>query len=101
MNLLKNYNIYLLAIVLAVLINIFSWHLPFFWDTILTSTITQHFFEHGFQNLMVPAEFDAGHPPLFYMYVSCCYLILGKNLMATHLSMLPFTILGTTYVSKL
>lgn len=94
MNLLKNYNIYLLAIVLAVLINIFSWHLPFFWDTILTSTITQYFFEHGFQNLMVPAEFDAGHPPLFYVYVSCIYLILGKNLMATHLSMLPFTILG-------
>jgi hypothetical protein len=93
-NLLKNYNIYLLAIVLAVLINIFSWHLPFFWDTILTSTITQYFFEHGFQNLMVPAEFDAGHPPLFYVYVSCIYLILGKNLMAAHLSMLPFTILG-------
>ena len=43
---------------------------------------------------MVPAEFDAGHPPLFYVYVSCIYLILGKNLMAAHLSMLPFTILG-------
>jgi hypothetical protein len=93
-NLLKNYNIYLLAIVLAVLINIFSWHLPFFWDTILTSTITQHFFEYGFQNLMVPAEFDAGHPPLFYIYVTGFYQFFGKNLMAAHLSMLPFTILG-------
>ena len=50
---------------------------------------------------MVPAEFDAGHPPLFYVYVSCCYLILGKNLMAAHLSMLPFTILGIISFIKL
>ena len=90
----SNKNIYFPAIVLAVVVNVFSWHLPYFWDTILTSTITQYFYEHGFQNLVVPAEFDAGHPPLFYIYVTGFYKIFGKILLAAHLSMLPFTILG-------
>lgn len=84
----------MLAIVLAILLNVFSWHLPFFWDTILTSTITQHFYEHGFQGFITPAQLDAGHPPLFYIYVTYFYHLFGKNLFAAHLSMLPFTILG-------
>jgi hypothetical protein len=89
-----NKNIYLFAIVLAVVVNVFSWHLPFFWDTILTSTITQHFYHQGFGNFITPAEFDAGHPPLFYVYVTGFYFIFGKSLFAAHVSMLPFTILG-------
>ena len=102
MNLLKNNNIYLLAIVLAILLNIFSWHLPFFWDTILTSTITQHFYDYGFHDFITPAQFDAGHPPLFYIYVTAFYHLFGKNLMAAHLSMLPFTILGiVSFISLL
>jgi len=86
--------IYIFAIALAVVINIFSWHLPFFWDTILTSTITQYFYEHGFQNFITPAQYDAGHPPLFYIYVTSFYHFFGKNLFAAHLSMLPFTLVG-------
>lgn len=99
---LTNKNIYLPAIVLSVVLNVLSWHLPFFWDTILTSTITQYFFEHGFHNFITPAEFDAGHPPLFYVYVTCFYHIFGKSLFAAHLSILPFTILGiVSFISLL
>ena len=90
----QNKNIYLLGIVLAIVVNVFSWHLPFFWDTILTSTITQHFYEYGFGNFISPSQYDAGHPPFFYIYVTGFYHIFGKNLFAAHLSILPFTILG-------
>lgn len=94
MNELKNYNIYVTGVLIAVTINICSWNLPFFWDTILTSTITQYFYLNGFQGFITPAQFDAGHPPLFYTYVTLLYQFLGKNLLVAHLSMLPFTILS-------
>lgn len=91
-----NKNVYVFAIVIAIVVNVFSWDLPFFWDTILTSTITQYFYEHGFGNFITPSQYDAGHPPLFYIYVTCFYHIFGKGLFPAHLSMLPFTILGIT-----
>ncbi len=87
-------NIYFIAFAIAVVVNLFSWHLPFFWDSILTSTITQHFYGNGFQNLITPTQFDAGHPPLFYIYVTTFYFIFGQSLLAAHLAMLPFTIIG-------
>lgn len=90
----ENKNIYVFAIVLAIVINVFSWHLPFFWDTILTSTITQHFYTFGLGNFISPLQFDAGHPPLFYSYITCFYFLFGKTLCAAHLAILPFTILG-------
>lgn len=92
---LKDENkIYIFAIVIAVVINLFSWHFPFFWDTILTSTITQHFFVNGFQNFITPAQFDAGHPPLFYVYITTFYFIFGKSLFSAHFAILPFIIIG-------
>lgn len=99
MNFLKKYNIYLLAIVLAILINVFSWHLPFFWDTILTSTITEIQYHTGF---IIPLpEYDAGHPPLFYIYLVWFYYLIDMNLFTAHLSILPFTILGIISFIKL
>ena len=94
MNRLKNRNIYFVAIVFVVLLNFLSSDLPFFWDTLLTSTITQHFYTNGFQQLILPQNFDAGHPPLFYIYITCWYIVLGKSLFIAHLAMLPFCILG-------
>ncbi len=85
---------YILGIACTFAVNDFSWQHPFFWDTLLTSTITQYYYDHGFGNLILPLTMDAGHPPLFYVYVTCFYKLLGKSLFAAHLSMLPFTILG-------
>lgn len=93
--------IYILAVVVAIVVNVFSWHLPFFWDTILTSTITQHFYENGFHNFITPTAYDAGHPPLFYIYVTSFYFLFGKSLFAAHLSMLPFIIIGVISFIKI
>ena len=93
--------IYIIAIALAVVINVFSWNMPFFWDTILTSSITQHFYDFGFENCITPAQFDAGHPPLFYMYVTGFYHLFGKSLFAAHLSILPFTLLSVLSFIKI
>lgn len=90
-----NKNNYLPAFVLSVLFNVFSWHLPFFWDTILTSTITQHFFENGFGNFITPAHLDAGHPPLFYIYLTGLYHLFGKTLFTAHLSLFPFIVIAS------
>jgi hypothetical protein len=93
--------IYTIAIVVAIVVNVFSWHLPFFWDTILTSTITQYFYENGFHNFITPTVYDAGHPPLFYIYVTSFYYLFGKSLFAAHLSMLPFIIIGVISFIKI
>ncbi|HRB92404.1 MAG TPA: hypothetical protein PLT17_03280, partial [Chitinophagales bacterium] len=81
---IKNKRIYIVAFFIAIFINVFSWHLPFFWDTILTSTITQYFYENGFQNFIPPAQWDAGHPTLFYVYITMFYKIFGRDLIVAH-----------------
>lgn len=86
--------IYLYAGLLALCLNVLSWHDPFFWDSILTSTISQYFYEHGFGNFISPAIYDAGHPPLFYIYVTLFFKVFGRSLFAAHLSMLPLALLG-------
>ncbi len=96
-----NKKVYLFGIALAILINICSWQFPFFWDTILTSTITHYFYEHGFNNFITPAQYDAGHPPLFYIYLTCCYHLLGKKIAVAHLAMLPFTLLSIVSFIKI
>jgi hypothetical protein len=82
------------AFLLTVAVNIFSWNKPFFWDTLLTSSITRYYYENGFGNLILPSYLDAGHPPFFYIYVVFFYKIFGLNLWAAHLSMLPPSLLG-------
>ncbi len=91
----NNRKIYLLVVFLTIMVNLISWGFPFFWDTILTSTITQHFYEHGFHHVIPPPQYDAGHPPLFYVYVTGFYHIFGKGLASAHLAMLPFTMIGS------
>ncbi|MBK9328264.1 MAG: hypothetical protein IPM95_02890 [Sphingobacteriales bacterium] len=86
--------IYLIAFLLALAVNVFSWHLPFFWDTLLTSTITQHFYEDGLQSFIAPPRWDVGHPPLFYLYLTAFYHLFGKSLFSAHAALLPFTITG-------
>jgi hypothetical protein len=81
-------------VLLAAVVNIYSWHLPYFWDTILTSTIANHYYLHGFGNFIIPQTIDAGHPPLFYIWVTVFYKLFGRSLFAAHFSMLPFTLLS-------
>ena len=86
--------IFVFAFVLAFVVNYFSWNKPFFWDSLLTSSVTQFYFEHGFGNLILPNALDADHPPFFYVYVVVFYKLFGLNLLAAHLSMLLPSLLG-------
>lgn len=70
---------------------------PFFWDTVLLSSKMAHFYyDHQFQQLLLPLEIDAGHPPFFGIYLAFWWMLLGKNLLVSHLAMLPF-ILGIVW----
>jgi hypothetical protein len=71
-------------------LNIISWNFPFFWDSLLTSTIVQNFYENGLNGLIVPEKLDAGHPPIFYLYLFSWWKIAMPSLTISHLSMLPF-----------
>ncbi len=79
-----------LSFTFFLILNIISWKFPFFWDTLLTSTNTQWFFSNGYGNFIPPNEYDAGHPPLFYIYLSLWWKLLGKSLLVSHFAMLPF-----------
>ncbi|HNF49825.1 MAG TPA: hypothetical protein PLF48_10620 [Chitinophagales bacterium] len=85
---------FITGIGIALFVNFFSWQNPFFWDTLLTSTITQHYYENGFHNLILPTQIDAGHPPFFYVCITLFYKIIGKNLFTAHLAMLPIILSG-------
>lgn len=63
----------------------------FFWDTIQLGSKHAHwYYEQQFQYLLLPAEIDSGHPPLFGLYLAFCWTLFGKTLLVSHLAMLPF-----------
>ena len=74
----------------ALLVNLASIGVPFFWDNILNSRTAQFYLQTGFESLTVPSELDAGHPPFFSLYLAAVWSFTGKSLWAAHLAMLPF-----------
>jgi len=70
---------------------IYSSNHVFFWDTIQLGSKQAHFFfENNFQNLLLPNEIDSGHIPSFGIYLAFLWTLFGKNLLVSHLAMLPF-----------
>jgi hypothetical protein len=74
---------------------------PFFWDTILTSTIAHWFYDHGTGNLIVPEIWDAGHPPFFQLYLTGLWKIFEPSLSLSHWAMFPFLMLMVYSFSQL
>lgn len=63
----------------------------FFWDAILQgSKYAWYYFETNFEQLIVPASLDAGHPPLFGLYLAGVWKLFGPSLVVSHFAMLPF-----------
>jgi len=63
----------------------------FFWDTVQLGSKHAHFYyETGFTQLLLPPEFDSGHPPTFGLYLAMMGTIFGKTLPVSHFAMLPF-----------
>ncbi len=62
-----------------------------FWDNLLQASKSAHFYlENNFNQLLVPASIDAGHPPLFGIYLALIFKTFGKTLAIAHFAMLPF-----------
>jgi len=63
----------------------------FFWDALLqASKYAQFYYENNFGQLLVSADLDAGHPPLFGIYLAGIWKIFGQSLVVSHFAMLPF-----------
>src|SRR5688572_1880248 len=64
----------------------------FFWDSILlASRYGQWYYDTSFTSLFVP-ENIAGYPPLFGMLIAGVWKLFGRNLLVSHLFMLPFAL---------
>jgi hypothetical protein len=65
----------------------------FFWDTIqLGSKHASYFYTNNFTNILLPDSIDSGHIPAFGMYLALIWKAFGRNLMTSHLAMLPFVL---------
>lgn len=80
-----------LPLALSLFVLFLTHSFPFFWDSIqLVSKQATHIYTSG--NLLLPDEIDSGHPPGFSAYVSLYWKVFGRNLFASHLSMLPILV---------
>jgi hypothetical protein len=68
--------------------------LPFFWDgTMLGSKLATWFYTQSSFSLFPPNEINPGHPPFFGLYLAGWWKLFGRNLLVSHLAMLPFVLL--------
>lgn len=73
----------------------------FFWDTVqLGSSHATFYYNTSFSKFLLPNYIDSGHIPFFGMYIAFIWKILGRNLLVSHLAMLPF-ILGIVWQLKI
>lgn len=73
-----------------------------FWDTMqFASFHPSWYYYNNFKYLWLPDTIDSGHPPFFGMYLAAVWKVLGRNLLATHLAMLPFVLLIVTQAVRL
>lgn len=87
---------YISAIILTLLVR----NNAFFWDTVQLGSIHgQFYFDNNFSSFFLPENIDSGHPPTFGIYIAWCWKLFGKNLMISHLAMLPF-LMGIIYHLK-
>lgn len=60
-----------------------------------------HFFESGFFNFPLPANIDAGYPPLWAWLVALSWKVLGQQLWVGHLLCLPILIVTAWFYLKI
>ena len=92
----RNTVIFGLFLLAFVIISMLSLDLPFFWDAISKSKRAQWILDNNFSSVILPADYDSGHPPLFLLYLAGFWTVFGKTLAISHLAMLPF-LLGIGY----
>lgn len=65
----------------------------FFWDTVqLASKHANHYYSTNYYSLLLPDSIDSGHIPSFGIYISLIWKFFGRNIIASHLAIMPFTL---------
>lgn len=80
------------GILFAVCWTFFNSGHAFFWDTLLYSRQADWYLGTGFTSLVVPENIDAGHPPLFSLYLALCFKLFGQHIAVAHFAMLPLLV---------
>jgi hypothetical protein len=62
--------------------------LPFFWDGISKAYRANWIYTNGFSSLIVPTEFNSGHPPLWITLIALFWTLFGKTVWAARLLLL-------------
>jgi len=70
--------------------------LPFFWDGISKAYRANWIYTNHFSSLIVPTEFNSGHPPLWISLIALFWSLFGKTVWAARLLLLIIN-LGTFY----
>lgn len=90
--------ILLLAAFFYIILVVLSQNFPFFWDNVvLVSRSASHFYDAGYSSFILPTKIDAAHPPFYGVYLSLCWHLMGKSLVASHWAVLPFLLLGVYF----
>lgn len=93
----KNNLLFLLSILIVVSLLVLNSKNSFFWDTVqLGASHANYFFTTNFSSILLPDIVDSGHIPAFGAYIALLWKIFGRNLIVSHLGMLPFAI-GIVY----
>ncbi|MCB9081183.1 MAG: hypothetical protein H6555_05690 [Lewinellaceae bacterium] len=65
----------------------------FFWDTLGQASRRAHwYYDQQFRQLYLPPGLDAGHPPLFNIYLAACWTVFGKTLAVSHWAVFPWLV---------
>jgi hypothetical protein len=62
--------------------------LPFFWDGVSKAYRAHWIYTHDFSSLIVPTQFNSGHPPLWITAIALFWTLFGKTLWAARLLLL-------------
>jgi len=92
---IKNHIAFYSFLVLLIVLNFFTFPIPFFWDMSYISSVAHHIYYQQFSSIVESGN-DNGTPPLYSSYFALIWTVFGKQLWISHLAFLPF-ILGLAY----
>ncbi len=93
---MTNSKILLPFFIFLILLTIFSFNIPFFWDSAFFSSLSVEFYNTGLNGFIAPEKFDTGGFPLYSIYLTAMWNCFGKTLLVSHLAMVPF-LFGVIY----
>lgn len=93
---MTNTKILLPFFILLTLLTLFSYQIPFFWDSTFFSSLSVNFYNSGWNGLIAPESYDTGGFPLYSSYLTMMWKYFGKTLWVSHFAMLPF-LFGVVY----